>query len=318
MTSQSADDRQGLSAPITTAASTASVRLTAAAFDSAQVRQYYSKKTADILYKYGPGPRIHFHLGMFGLGETPNTTVAQSVIQRRIIDSQEAVLDHAARSWRVGDNPPDSLLDIGCGVGGGSLYWAQNYGATVTALTVAAEHVPIVASLAKRAGVTDKVVPVLGDIHDLRPTQRFEGAVAIESTGYMDRERLFVVAAQALTPGGWFGIQEHFLCRPEWTTFVDDYYKTRLGTLTDYIRAAQAAGFELEQDDDITDRVKEFWVQSMAWTTAELDKVERATSPSPIDRQRLHDSALTHAKLFRIWRDHALETRQLLFRLSTS
>ncbi|MFF7415422.1 SAM-dependent methyltransferase [Streptomyces lydicus] len=284
-------------------------------FDQEQVPLYYTRKTADILHKYGPGPRVHFHMGMFAAGAAPNTTVAQRVLKQRILDSQEAVLDHAAQLWRVPVSPPVSLLDIGCGLGGGSLYWAQKYGAAVTGVTVTADHIPVIADLARQAGVADLVTPVLRDVQDLKDERLYDAAVAIESSGYMDRERLFAVVAKALKPGGWFGIQEHFLCRPEWTEFVDGYYKTRLGTLSEYIAAAHAAGFELEEDEDITDRVAEFWVQSMAWSTAELEQAERRGSPSPIATDRLTESALTHGKLFRIWRDHAIETRLLLFRL---
>ncbi|WP_030249871.1 SAM-dependent methyltransferase [Streptomyces violens] len=288
---------------------------TAIGFDEAQVPLYYSRKTADILHKYGPGPRVHFHMGMFEADATPNTTVSQRVIRRRILESQEAVLNHAAKSWGVPAAPPRDLLDIGCGVGGGSIYWAQEYGAHVKGLTVTGEHVPIMRDFVRQAGVQDRVTAALGDIHDLREQRAYDAAVAIESSGYMDRERLFSVVAKALRPGGWFGIQEHFVCRPEWTEFIDGYYKTRLGTLTEYINAARAAGFELEQDEDITDRVAEFWVQSMAWTTAELETAERTGIPSPIRRERLMESERTHGKLFRIWRDHAVETRLLLFRL---
>jgi tocopherol O-methyltransferase len=52
----------------------------------------------------------------------------------------------------------------------------------------------------------------------------------------------------------------------------------------------------------------------MAWNTLELDRLE-AGGESPIARERLLDSALTHGKFFRVWRDHAVETRLLLFRL---
>lgn len=281
------------------------------AFDEHQVPLYYSRKTADILYKYGPGPRVHFHVGLFD--SHPNTTVPQHVLRQRLIDSQEAVLDHAARSWGMDRDPPAKVLDIGCGVGGGSLYWAQKYGSAVTGLTVTAEHVPIVVDFARQAGLTNLIRAELGDIHELREERAYNAAIAIESSGYMDRERLFAVVAKALKPGGWFGIQEHFHRRPELAVFLDGYYKTRLGTITDYLRAASAAGFELEQDEDITDAGAEFWVQSMAWTTAELD---RPGEPSPISRERLTESALTHGKLFRIWRDHAVETRLLQFRLA--
>ncbi|MEU9251788.1 methyltransferase domain-containing protein [Streptomyces sp. NPDC048270] len=285
------------------------------AFDESQVPLYYSRKTADILHKYGPGPRVHFHMGLFGPGETPNTTVSQRVLKRRIIEAQEAIVDHAARTWGAYATPPASLLDIGCGVGGGSLYWAQEHGASVTGLTVAAEHVPLIRQLARQAGVGDRVTPLLADVHEYSAPRGFDAAYACESSGYLDRERLFEVVAKSLKPGGWFGIQEHFIRRPEWTGFIDGYYKTRLGTLTEYITAAGAAGFELEQDEDLTDRVAEFWVQSMAWNTAELDRIEHTGAPSAWSRERLRESTITHGKLFRIWRDHALETRLLLFRL---
>ncbi|MFD6466901.1 SAM-dependent methyltransferase [Streptomyces goshikiensis] len=285
------------------------------AFDESQVPLYYSRKTADILHKYGPGPRVHFHMGLFAPGATPNTTVSQRVLKRRIVESQEAIVEHAARSWGAYATPPARVLDIGCGVGGGSLYWAQEHGASVTGLTVAADHVPVIEDFARQAGVGDRVTPLLADIHGFSTRKKYDAAYANESSGYMDRERLFQVVAGSLKPGGWFGIQEHFICRPEWTEFIDGYYKTRLGTLTEYITAAEAAGFELEQDEDVTDRVAEFWVQSMAWNTAELDGVERSGIQSAWSRERLQESTITHGKLFRIWRDHALETRLLLFRL---
>ncbi|MDN3296966.1 methyltransferase domain-containing protein [Streptomyces ficellus] len=288
-------------------------------FDERQVPLYYSRKTADILHKYGPGPRVHFHVGLFAPGAAPNTTVAQRVLKRRIVESQEAIIAHAARSWGAYTTPPGKVLDIGCGVGGGSLYWAQEHGANVTGITVTGEHIPLIEEFARQAGVSSRVTPVLGDIHDFTTERTYDAAYANESSGYMDRERLFQVVAKALKPGGWFGLQEHFICRPEWTGFIDGYYKTRLGTLTEYIAAAEAAGFELEQDEDVTDRVAEFWVQSMAWNTAELDRVERAPLGSARatawSRERLQESTITHGKLFRIWRDHAMETRLLLFRL---
>ncbi|MFJ6795440.1 SAM-dependent methyltransferase [Streptomyces sp. NPDC091268] len=289
------------------------------AFDQAQVPLYYRRKTADILHKYGPGPRVHFHVGLFAPGATPNTTVSQRVLKGRIVASQEAIVEHAARSWGAYENPPGRVLDIGCGVGGGSLYWAQEHGAHVTGLTVAPDHVPVIGEFARLAGVSDRVTPLLADVHDFTTTRRYDAAYANESSGYMDRERLFQVVAKSLKPGGWFGLQEHFVCRPEWTGFIDGYYKTRLGTLTEYISAAEAAGFELEQDEDVTDRVAEFWVQSMAWNTAELDRLERGADPrgssAAWSRERLQESTIAHGKLFRVWRDHALETRLLLFRL---
>ncbi|MFD3552047.1 SAM-dependent methyltransferase [Streptomyces goshikiensis] len=283
--------------------------------DDDQVRLYYSRKTGDILQKYGPGPRVHFHVGLFTDDPTPPVTVSQRALQLRLADAQERIVEHAARSWNAYEAPPGRVLDIGCGLGGAALYWAQEHGASVTGLTVAAEHVPIIRRFARQAGVGAKVEAVRGNVHDLDATRVYDAAYANESSGYTDRARLFEVVAKALKPGGWFGIQEHFVCRPEWRDFVDGYYRTRLGTREEYLEAAEAAGFELEQDEDVTDAVAEFWVQSMAWNTAELDRLLTGGRGGAWTRERLGESTIAHSKLFRLWRDHALETRLLRFRI---
>ncbi|MER5777594.1 class I SAM-dependent methyltransferase [Streptomyces sp. NPDC002039] len=282
--------------------------------DDEQVRLYYGRKTADILHKYGPGPRVHFHLGMFGHDTHPHTTVPQDVIKQRIVGAQEEIVEHAARSWGAYERPPRTLLDIGCGLGGGSLYWAQRHRTRVTGLTVAAEHVPLIEHFARQAGVGDRVRAHMADIHAHDAVRTYDAAYANESSGYMDRSRLFEVVARALRPGGWFGIQEHFVRRPEWRGFLDEYYKTRLGTREEYVSAASAAGFTLERDEDVTDRVAEFWVQSMAWNTCELDRVRAGGAPAAWTPRRLEESTVVHSRLFRLWRDHAVETRLLMFR----
>lgn len=282
--------------------------------DDAEVRLYYHRKTQEILHKYGPGPRVHFHVGLFPDGHRPPATVSLRELGQRLFASQELIVEHAARSWGAYEKPPRRVLDIGCGLGGTSLYWAQAHGASVTGLTVAAEHVPLIAHFARQAGIGASVTPVLGDVHELDDIHAYDAAYANESSGYTDRHRLFQVVARALKPGGWFGIQEHFVRRPEWRGFIDGYYRTRLGTREEYLEAAGAAGFALERDEDVTDSVAEFWMQSMAWNTAELDRLRAGGTPVAWSRQRLGESTVAHSKLFRLWRDHAVETRLLLFR----
>ncbi|MEU7728034.1 methyltransferase domain-containing protein [Streptomyces sp. NPDC040724] len=280
------------------------------------IRLYYSHKTQEILQKYGPGPRVHFHVGLYPDGP-PDTTVAQNMLKQRMIDAQERIVEHAARSWGAYEAPPRRLLDIGCGLGGTSLYWAQEHGASVTSLTVAEEHIPIVRHFARRAGVAGRVKPVLADVHDLDETCAYDAVYANESSGYTDRSRLFDVVARALEPGGWFGIQEHFAGRSQWREFIDGYYRTRLGLLGEYLAAAEAAGFELVHEEDVTDSVAEFWVQSMAWNTAELDRLraDADARPGAWTGERLEQSTLAHSRFFRLWRDHAVQTRLLRFRL---
>ncbi|QCP55038.1 methyltransferase domain-containing protein [Trinickia violacea] len=282
---------------------------------SSDVKNYYSKKTSDILHKYGPGPRVHFHVGYFSTNESTDTTVPLQIIQQRLVTSQEALITHCARAWIGRSLRAAELLDIGCGLGGGAIYWAQEHGANVTALTNMAEHVPIISDFAKQADEQRRIKTLLTDVHDFIPQQKYDAAVAIESSGYMDRVKLFQIVGRSLKSNGWFGIVEHFLCRHEWAGFIDKYYKTHLGTITEYIDAAHAAGFELDQNEDLTDRVSEFWMQSMAWSSMKLDSYSEHLQPMVIERARLIESVIAHGKLFRIWRDHAVETRMLRFRL---
>ncbi|MFI1645613.1 SAM-dependent methyltransferase [Streptomyces avidinii] len=280
------------------------------------VRLYYSRKTQEILQKYGPGPRVHFHVGLYPDGPR-DTTVPQYMLKQRLLDAQERIVEHAARSWGAYEEPPRRLLDIGCGLGGTSLYWAQEHGASVTSLTVAREHVSLVRQFARRAGVEAQVHPRLADVHELDETCAYDAVYANESSGYTDRARLFEVVARALVPGGWFGIQEHFAGPSQWREFMDGYYRTRLGRRAEYLAAAEAAGFELVQDEDVTDSVTEFWVQSMAWNTAELDRLGAGAggAPGAWTGERLEQSTIAHSRFFRLWRDHAVQTRLLRFRL---
>ena len=201
------------------------------AFDERQVPLYYSRKTADILHKYGPGPRVHFHMGLFAPGSTPNTTVSQRVLKRRIVESQEAIVEHAARTWGAYASPPARAAR--------HRLRGRRRLALLGAGARRVRHRPH-----RRRGTRPghRAVRAPGRRgrpgHPARspmstaspPAEEFDAAYANESSGYMDRERLFQVVAKALKPGGWFGIQEHFICRPEWTEFIDGYYKTRLGT----------------------------------------------------------------------------------------
>ncbi|MEU3724913.1 methyltransferase domain-containing protein [Streptomyces sp. NPDC031705] len=278
------------------------------------MRLYYSRKTQEILQKYGPGPGVHFHVGLFPDRLPTHTAVSQSTLKQHLLDAQERIVEHAARSWGAYEEPPRTLLDIGCGLGGTSLYWAQEHGAAVTGLTVAADHIPIVRRFTRQAGVEELVDLLQMDVHDLDVTHAYDAAYANESSGYTDRARLFDVVAKALRPGGWFGIQEHFLCRPGHREFMDGYYRTRLGTRDEYLAAAEASGFELTHDEDVTDRVAEFWVQSMAWNTAELDRLRAGGEPGAWSTARLEQSTITHSRFFRIWREHAVETRLMRFR----
>ena len=57
------------------------------------------------------------------------------------------------RVWDASESLTGEILDVGCGLGGGSIFWAQEFGARVTAVTCVPFHAGHVARFAVEAGV---------------------------------------------------------------------------------------------------------------------------------------------------------------------
>jgi SAM-dependent methyltransferase len=273
-----------------------------------EVRRYYRGKTAAILDRYGPGPRVHYHIGLFVSPGAPPGPADE--IRAEIVTAQERLLERAAEVFDAGAAFTGDLLDVGCGLGGGAIYWAQRFGVTVTALTNVPEHAELISVFAARAGVGDRVRPVVGDAAELAVTGRYRAAVAVESSCYLPRERLFRRIAAVLEPGGVFGIEDIFLARPAWGPLFDAYWKTAIGTVAQYRQAARDAGLSLEQDTDVTEVTGDFWRYSVAWARARL----ATPGISAAERERLLCSIEGHDRFSRGWRAGAYQARILRFR----
>ena len=68
-----------------------------------RVGRYYREKTDALLEKYGPGPRVHFHLGFAEAGEADCED--PSVLRERLFRSQQAVRMPDSALPARGDHP---------------------------------------------------------------------------------------------------------------------------------------------------------------------------------------------------------------------
>ncbi|MET8976713.1 methyltransferase domain-containing protein [Streptomyces sp. NPDC004539] len=276
------------------------------------VGQYYDGKTARLVRKYGPGPRIHYHVGHYPSSRTPLDVHEATAddIRRSIRLHQEGLLRYAAKIWGAEHRLSGRVLDVGCGLGGGSLFWAQEYGADVTAVTNAPEHAPIVEGFARESGLGDKVRALVCDAMHLSPEGTYDAAVAIESSGYFDRPRWFERLSHLIRPGGSVCVEEVFLTRPRGADVWAEYFYTKPATVGDYAEAAEAAGFELVDDVDATPETAPFWDESTAWTKAVLDGDE---SISAVERRNLRISLMANQALGTEWRAGGLKLGFLRF-----
>jgi tocopherol O-methyltransferase len=179
------------------------------------VVSYYDGKTQAILQRYGPGPRVHYHTGLVDDLTTPPDLSADK-LRQRLVAAQERMLCHAANIWDASSTLRGDVLDVGCGLGGGSIFWAQEFGARVTAVTCVASHVDLVERFASLAGVESRVQPVLCDALAVPGENCFDAAVAVDSSCHLARREWFARLASLLHPGGHVHIADCFLGRPEY------------------------------------------------------------------------------------------------------
>jgi tocopherol O-methyltransferase len=273
------------------------------------VQGYYNCKTASILKKYGPGPRIHFHIGLLGPPLSGAADLTPADYRRVIVDSQEAMLSKAAAAWNARQSFAGRVLDAGCGLGGGSIFWAQECGSHVTAVTIADLHIPLIARFAEQAHVANLVTPMLCDACAVPALERYDAVVAMEASCYFPLHRWFARLSHLVRPGAVVCIEDTVLARPEFKTPFDAYWKTDIAGVQDYVEAARAAGFTYEQNIDLTDETAEFWRHSQAWS----ESVLKSEPLDAAEAKRLEESIRWHETFYQWWRQHAIEVRLLRF-----
>lgn len=272
----------------------------------AEVVDWYERKTESILTKYGPGPRVHFHIGLYD-EELPAEADFEG-IRRQLTTGQERLIAHAANRWNDRERLSGRVLDVGCGLGGGSIFWAQTFGAEVAALTIVPGHERIIRDFTAAAGVASRVTPVIADACAFEEPALFDAAVAFESVCYLDRRAWFRQLTRLIRPDGAVFVEDTFLEDPSAAPLFDGYWKTRAGSAAEYIEAARANGFTLRDSEDLTERTTHFWALSQEWIRHALSRVE-----APRERERLRRSLEAHEVFRRMWRDRAITVRLLAF-----
>lgn len=166
------------------------------------------------------------------------------------IGGRQATIDFAAQL----DLQPDShLLDIGCGIGGASRYFAHDHGCRVTGVDLSEEYVQVAQSLSRRVGLDGKVSYQRGSASDLPfPPATFDGVYLLHvGMNIADKQPLFASIRRVLKPEAVFGIYDvmrdsdgelsfplPWAAGPE-TSFVE--------SVATYRALLNAAGFEVQK-----------------------------------------------------------------------
>jgi cyclopropane fatty-acyl-phospholipid synthase-like methyltransferase len=267
------------------------------------VTAHFEGKTQAILQRYGPGPRVHYHAGL--VDDPPAPDAPAQVLRRQLVEAQERILHYASEVWGSSASLRGEILDVGCGLGGGSIFLAQEFGAQVTAVTCVPSHADWVARFAAHAGVETRVFPVVCDALEVHGENRFDAAVAVDSSCYLPRKKWFQRLATLLRPGGRVFIMDCFLGHPQYQEQFDRYWRTRVGSVEEYLVAAAQAGLEAESVEDISHRTRHFWTTTLKLIQAEGKDVQLNSTEAirydaslrahSLVRQGLSDKGLRYA-----------------------
>ncbi len=160
-----------------------------------RIQQFYDASTGLWEEVWGE----HLHHGYYGPAGDQKKDRRQAQI-----DLIEELLNWAAVP--PAPEPPSQILDVGCGIGGSSLYLAQKFGASATGITLSPVQAERAAERAREAGMGDRLQFQVADALNMPFADRsFDFVWSLESGEHMpDKAKFLQECCRVLKPGGKF------------------------------------------------------------------------------------------------------------------
>lgn len=215
------------------------------------IRHHYDRLSGTYRMFWGE----HLHHGYWEGDET------QAEAQVKLIEQL------AARAQIVSGS---SVLDIGCGLGGGARWLAQNLDCLVLGLTLSPVQAQIATETTRQAGLCDKVFYEVSDASQLDfAPESFDAIWVVECSEHLPDKRRFIAdCARILKPDGRLALCAWL--RSDVLSEEDAQLVERvcagmlcpsLGSLSEYIGWMDEAGFNAIQAEDITSHVAQTWTR---------------------------------------------------------
>lgn len=246
--------------------------------DAAAISYHYDKPPA--FYELFLGPAMVYSCAYF---RSPLNSLETA---------QRDKMDHICRKLALQRN--ERFLDIGCGWGSLALHAATRYSASAHGVSLSSSQVDYAKQRVAAAGPSIDCNIYWSDFRDLdqvhAPFNKIASVGMVEHVGLKHIDAYFREAWQLLLPCGLF--LNHGITRRAGTSrggpsFIDRYVfpDGELLTVTEMIRAAEDAGFEVRDVEDLREHYEETlhrWVANLV-------------------QHRDQAIALTDEKTFRIW-----------------
>jgi tocopherol O-methyltransferase len=214
------------------------------------IRRHYDLATPFYRMLWGP----HIHHGLWDGDESPR-------------QAQRQLTERLAAEANVKQG--DSVLDVGCGMGGSSIHLAREFQCQVRGLTLSPVQRFWATMSAKIRGLGRRAQFICHDAESIEfGSGSFDVIWSIECTEHLfEKAAFFQRAAQWLKPGGriaicaWLaGDEPHSPdVESQVAAVCEAFLCPSLGTAADYVGWMRDAGLVVETPRDWTSRVKQTW-----------------------------------------------------------
>jgi tocopherol O-methyltransferase len=212
-----------------------------------KIRDFYDLVSAHFYDLWGD----HIHHGYWIRGDE---TKEQAQIQ---------LIEHLARLANI--QPGHRILDVGCGMGGTSIYLAKHYKVEATGITIS----PVQAGLAKKAAAREDANATFHvmDAEAMEFQDLFDVIWTVESVShYQDIEKFFSSAAKLLKPGGTVAVIDWFkkpnLNPREYKQEIlpiDKGMLVELHTMPEYESWMRASNLEIMKSEILNENCAKSW-----------------------------------------------------------
>jgi cyclopropane fatty-acyl-phospholipid synthase-like methyltransferase len=215
------------------------------------ILDYYRESHIDYQMIWGTFRHLALHYGYHD-AEHPGHNAAVLNMNRQV-----------ARHLAV--QPGHRLVDAGCGIGGTSIWMAQQCGADVTGVNISPEQLARAERLTRKRGLAQQVRFVQRSYTDTGlPEGQFDGIYGMESVSYtLDKRDFIREAYRLLKPGGRLVITDGFMndtafpehLREDYRRWLDGWAVDNLAGVNQFQQDLAATGFSQIHFEDAFARV---------------------------------------------------------------